>query len=68
MKENIRIYKMDDIGRLNCKNCNRNVVCTLYRGLTTLIKNNWSPDSSPFQPENAAIICKYFLSEIKENL
>ncbi len=59
----------DNIKSLDCRKCNKNIVCTLYRGLTTLINNNWLGDETkPFKPENAAMICKYFVVELKENL
>ncbi len=60
---------LDDVKNLDCRRCSKNIVCTLYRGLTTLINNNWLGDEvKPFKPENAAILCKYFTAEIKENL
>jgi len=68
MQEVMKKYKMEDPGKINCKNCTRNIVCTLYRGISTLIKNNWSPEAEPFHPENTAMICKYFTAEVKENL
>lgn len=59
----------DDIKGLDCRKCNKVTVCTLYRGLGTLINNNWIGDEvKPFKPENTAMICKYFVAEMKENL
>jgi hypothetical protein len=51
----------------DCRMCNKNIVCTLYRGLNTLL-GNWEGDAKPFQPENTAMICKYYSVEYKENL
>ena len=58
-----RTLTSDDIKGLDCRKCNKCVVCTLYRGLVTLIGNNWQGESRPFQPENTAMICKHFVAE-----
>ena len=52
----------------DCRKCSKNIVCTLYRGISTLIMNNWQGDSIPFKPENVAMICKHYSIEFKENL
>jgi len=69
MQTEIKRQKLEDSGILDCKKCNKCVVCTLYRGIGTLINNNWiTEEVKPFKPENVAMICKYFSVEYKENL
>lgn len=64
----IRKLKFEDSKTLNCLNCNKSIVCTLHRGLNTLINSNWQGEARPFLPENIAMICKHFQANIKENL
>ena len=68
MQTEIKRLKFGDSTTLDCRKCNKSVVCTLYRGLGTLINNNWQGDAKPFQPENVAMICKHFSAEVEENL
>jgi hypothetical protein len=63
-----RILATDDIDGLDCRKCNKSVVCTLYRGIGTLIGNNWQGEAKPFQPHNTAMICKHFDAGFGENL
>lgn len=59
-----RIERTDNFENINCKNCSKNIVCTLYRGIQTLINNNWSGNAKPFEPEIVGMICKHFTATI----
>ena len=45
-----------------CQNCNKVVVCSIYKGMSGLLEGNWDEGVRPFEADALAQMCKEFLA------
>lgn len=48
--------------QLGCNSCTHIETCIVNKAFTNILKQHYTPETTPIQPENLANICKLYLS------